>query len=390
MVFVFIAGGGKNTDKFLKILGFKSNTYGLTERKENQKLNDYVKEQLENCSSLTENVSSCFRRLMQLLLDETQVFQIQDSLVKVQEGMECHASNHFLGRELYKKKGELAGSFSQCTNLCLNGCFHGIVEGYFEEKKLFSSLVSQEIVKKDILSICDKKDPSKPYIYTECNHGIGHALMILTDMDLPRSLSFCDSLKRTGDDREQKCYSGAFMENFASAINPDHKTKYTKSDDLFYPCNILDDRYLTECYGYLALYFIDMTDTNWEEVIRLCNQVPNKYRWICFSQLGENIVGTIEENQLRSKTCDLVVDEEYRRECVKGGVMALGGRYIEDAIPMNEFCESVSEKDKSICYQQMGRSIFNWGYNQQEKDIVCKEVADLKYQEYCLSRVVGV
>lgn len=353
---------------------------------------DYIASQVEACYRSTSR-GSCYRDLARLFLSQFSMREILDVFRENERKPEfyadCHEISHYLGRQEYRNRGSMSKAFSQCTQSCLNGCYHGVVEGYFQEKSLLIGGLNDETLKQEISGICGTKDSSEPYVYNECNHGIGHALMLITNMDLPRSLALCDTLPGLSGDEPEKCYDGVFMENFASATNPAHTTQFIREEDPLYPCNTLEEKYAWACYSFQALYFLERAKGNWQEAMRLCSQVPENYQRICFSQLGENIAGFSQDRGEWRDMCALSVSSEQRGYCVEGVVRALGGRFIGDASYMLQFCAEVEVEDKEICYSQIGESINNWGYDFERRKIVCAGVKDQEFIQECTRPIAG-
>ena len=95
--------------------------------------------------------------------------------------------------------------------------------------------------------VCGKaEDYQKPIEFNECLHGMGHAAMFITDMELLESLSLCDTFSEQR--HIERCYSGVFMENSSSSTSFDHVSKYIRKDDPFYPCNSIKEKYQSLCW----------------------------------------------------------------------------------------------------------------------------------------------
>lgn len=161
----------------------------------------------------------------------------------------CHEVTHYVGRAAYAETKSVALAYEQCAPACHGGCYHGVIEGYLKQKNISVNQVNDTTVTQEIRTACgDERDYDAPRIYWECFHGIGHALMFITDSDLMRSLRLCDALPEQG--QREACYSGAFMENSSSSTNVDHPSKYLDPRDPMYPCTVLEEKYLNLCYQY--------------------------------------------------------------------------------------------------------------------------------------------
>ena len=308
------------------------------------------------------------------------IFEAEES--KPQIFARCHEVTHYLGRLEYKNKQSIMEAYKECSPVCHGGCYHGVIEGYFLQKNI--SVYGNPNITGEILKACGKlEDYEQSRLYYECQHGIGHAMMLITGDELPDSLKLCDSL-RNSEEREA-CYSGVFMESSSSSTNDYHTSKYTKADDPLYPCDILDDRYLRLCYSYQSSYFSIITKYSWDETIKLCNMVPEKYRDGCFKIMGSNQVGFTQNQTLMKDDCYLIKDDKMRDFCVQGVVDSLGGRYKGDINRIVNFCGAVNYENKESCYRRMGVQLSGWD---QKNTSGCNK-AEEKYKQFCFNAALS-
>lgn len=268
----------------------------------------------------------------------------------------CHTALHFVGQEIYKQSYGLPMALNQCTHVCFEACLHGTVEGYLSEKNL--DYTSSQVLSQEIPLICGERENYQyEGLFNQCIHGIGHALMYLTQSDLPFSLESCDYLKN-GPEREW-CYSGAFMENSNSSTNKDHPSKFVKKDDPFFPCKILDKKYLKMCYELQSFKFYDFARKDWIKTIALCKEVPTDYRQNCYKSIGSMQVGFSQDNATIINNCNLFPSEE-KNTCINAVVATLATRFGGNEQVINNFCSELATKDKIFCYTQMGISLAAW------------------------------
>lgn len=293
----------------------------------------------------------------------------------------CHTTLHFLGRELYKVKKNTKDSLSLCTSACFQGCNHGVLEGYLEEKGVSND--NDVALRDEIVKICGQgENYEKQELYNECLHGLGHALMFVTDGELPRSLYLCDSL----DDQKKRdwCYSGSFMENSTSSTNIDHPSKYLKAEDPLYPCNILEEKYLDMCYTLQGLYYADLTEHDVKKTAELCQKVPQNYKIGCFRAIGQGQVGITQELSKIKNDCNLVGESEFVQACIQGAVGALSTRYSGNAKLLIEFCGLLEEENKKVCYEAMKSYLRGWVNNPEDLRSICLEIPEEQYKAMCL------
>lgn len=327
----------------------------------------------------------CYRKLVSDLLTQftpQEIFEVlQDTQQETAVFNRCHTLNHFIGQRLYQMAGDLPAAFASCSDLCTNGCYHGVVEGYAQKNYVSADSAGYAAFVGEIGRICaDGRIGGLAY---ECYHGIGHALMVMTNMDVPVSLGFCDILSTTAENPVQLCYAGVFMENFASASADAHASRFLKAEDPLYPCNTLKEPYLRECHRRQAFYFLDVTNKDWDKTVALCGQIRKDYQPMCIFQVSENIAGWLEDISVATQRCSKLSSDNLQNACVSGVVSTLHERYPADHSRMVAFCASVENNNKKSCYGQIGMSASDWGKNSDESIAAC-ELVVAQHKDACL------
>lgn len=335
----------------------------------------------------------CYMNVANMFFTAYPLHEILDTF-KREEGKEevfsrCHEVTHFLGRLEYEKTNDTKKALSTCTGVCHGGCYHGVMEGYLKDKLSDVSLPTDEQLGREVAGMCgDASDYDSTRLYGECLHGVGHALMFVTEADLPRSLRLCDGL--TPGTAPEVCYGGVFMENSSSSTNADHPSKFLKADDPLYPCTALDDRYKKICYAYQSSYFVELTRQNWSEVIRLCETVPPPYQDGCFRFVGSNQVGRTQELAVMRDTCLIVQEPSLRRSCLQGVVAGLGGRYIGNMKKMSSFCQLVSREATRPCFTAIGEVVRTWTNDSASESLYCQQLEDKDFVSWCREGVTKI
>ncbi len=325
----------------------------------------------------------CYSNLAADISSNYETEDILEALSKTENIAEvfsqCHQLTHYLGRNEFRESRSISDSYSVCTPVCWGGCYHGAMEQYFWEKGIQLYTDDSSEISKEIVHACGKQeDYENSRIFFECLHGIGHAMMFITDGDLPYSLLLCDSLEN--GQKRVACYGGAFMESSSSSTS--HPSKFIKEDDPMYPCNMLDERYLETCYAYQSSHFARISRFNWTEVGILCGKVPEKYSLGCFEVIGSNQIGSYMEPKRFLETCNIFGNKENRQSCYQGILSGLAGRYKEEHQRMIDFCNLVSEDEKQFCFTTMGMMMRQWSHNQENFQPVCRALGN--YSNQCL------
>ncbi|MBI2034588.1 MAG: hypothetical protein HYT11_02540, partial [Candidatus Levybacteria bacterium] len=294
----------------------------------------------------------------------------------------CHEVTHYLSRLEYEKQKSIAKVYAQCDSTCHGGCYHGTLEAFLKEKEdQFGANLSREFAK-----VCgNPRDYQKPLEFNECLHGMGHAAMFVTEMELPTSLKLCDSFEK--QDHKERCYTGVFMENSSSSTSFDHASLYIKADDPFYPCNSLEEKYLSLCWQYQSSYFSIISKQDWNKVASLCLQIPEKYWDRCFRTIGTNQVGFTRSFQVIKDDCDLMPSAHFQSICVAGVISSLSYRFVGDTNKMIDFCSLVDNQHKEACFKQMGTSLLDWDNSKELAKRECEKIPDAKGASWCIDAI---
>ena len=346
----------ENVNRLIKEYN-KKITFNFRAIAKNEDPSSYVREQLKVCYDLGGR-DSCYRQAAQALYESLglsqnlEIFKTNEEYPQVYA--RCHEVTHYLSRLEYERLGNLSKVYSQCDATCHGGCYHGTLEAYLKEKDGEKNFNLQN----DFAKICGKEDDyQKPIEYNECFHGLGHAAMFVTEMELFDSLKLCDTVK--DQKLKERCFTGVFMENSSSSTSFDHKSIYIKEDDPFYPCNSLDEKYQAVCWQYQSSYFAIISGQDWQKVAGLCLKVPEKYQERCFRTIGTNQVGFTSSLQTMKSDCDLMPTGEVRDICVKGDVSSLAYRFVGDSRKMIDFCLLANPENRESCFKQMANVLLD-------------------------------
>ena len=163
------------------------------------------------------------------------------------------------------------------------------------------------------MTIC-KSDVLALYRTGDCVHGVGHAMMYLSDYDVPKALEYCSLFE--SDPLDYYCSTGAFMEYVATFDVRDNET-----NSLFYPCDQSD--YPAACFRYKLGYVVQRYYTEGKqlkEIIEGCLELEGKYRLGCFHGIGNALVGSIQSDQVDfGDVCSFgTKDDQYM--CIEGAI----------------------------------------------------------------------
>jgi len=365
-------------------------TKGLRLKGQNEDINEYISSQMNICYSSISHVDTCYQDVAALFMRQfsfTQILSVfQNNEQRPEIFARCHEVTHFLSRIEYDNKKDISTVYNECTSVCHGGCYHGVIEEYFKDKQIATSQSGEEIMKKFIPLVCGELESYKiPRVYSECLHGIGHAAMFVNNEDVPIALKTCDYLSTT--ENRETCYGGVFMENSSSSTTEitSYLTKYTKADDPLYPCDVLDKKYLPDCYFYQSSYFAFLARWNWQQVGQLCLKVPREYQNSCFRTIGTNQVGYTQDIPLMKRDCESLPTTVAIDECVKGVIDSFVGRFVNDTSRIITFCELVSSSQKQLCYREAGWGIASWSTKHEDAVNTCNQLPTAEDRNWCIN-----
>lgn len=309
----------------------------------------FIIERIRHCT--TEPRASCYRDLAEELVGRYDLPAIGAAMAEAERDpaafQKCHETMHYVGQAAYRKNPQVGAVLSSGSPVCFAGFYHGALEAHLIE--IGASGASPEGIQRlrsKIPALCrDLGRVSKDY--RECLHGLGHALMFVTDGELPITLAFCDQLAVVAD--REWCYSGAFMENSTSSTNPDHPSRYLRSSDPSYPCPELEERYRSTCFILQTFYAAELFAYDWGKTAEFCRRIPEAYRMQCFHAIGQIAVGSGEDPRLMKQICESFSGSAERASCRQGVLAAIGERY-EDPFPrMENFCREFAGTEREAC-----------------------------------------
>ncbi len=268
-----------------------------------------------------------------------------EALYDAQSFMEvdCHQRAHDLGRYAYDIYGAFA--FALASHECQSGSLHGSTEALFRDRGTTN-------LQADVAVLCGSTPNS--FFQHQCVHGVGHGLLAWTSYELYDALPLCDQLD-TAFNRES-CYSGVFMENVVGGLSGSmgHTTEYLSDDDPHYPCNALDEKYVSPCYYYQTSHMILVYERDFQKLADGCAEAPPTAHRDCFLSMGRDVGQETRGDPAASiEICGYIKVPANHASCTVGSVQdrfwELGG--ADEAMTL---CDMVEEETaKSDCYNMI-------------------------------------
>ena len=319
-----------------------------------------------------------------------------------------HVFAHAIGIHAYSPDLELTEVFRQCSVLFQSGCYHGVIQAEFMAHGVADGPT--------VSGLCGPYDTAQDrWLFFQCLHGLGHALVMYYDHNLPRALHDCDFL--TSSWNRESCYGGALMENIVSVTNPHHPAselmasplgravsaergdhihsgmasseiltewKPLKEDDLHYPCSVLDDRYRSACYMMQTSAMLWLNGGDIAGAAEACAEAPDAWRRTCFQSLGRDVSARTAQQPEPSLAECRKTPEEYRAWCYVGLVK----NFVDLTATTDKafsFCGLVEDFARRLCYAAVGEQIWTLYGTPGERRAACAVVESPELRAACLS-----
>ena len=257
----------------------------------------------------------------------------------------CHHIAHHVAEFLLGYfNGNLTKAISHVGNACGNALYHGVVENYFSIKVLLDDVEVEDL---DITSPCTNVGSSEDSnLHQQCVHGIGHSLAKVYDFDVFDAIKRCDEFDEPVD--QDRCADGIFMENGNEYYY--HGGGSFDEDDIFYPCNEIDEKYKFRCYFYQGYHILSLNHHSYNESFEDCKEITDGEQFIvrCIRAVSEDMV-----YQYFYKDHDKIVemckelDPKYQWDCIDISVFTLT-LYIDPQMAA-DFCDLIQEDFEEDC-----------------------------------------
>lgn len=307
-----------------------------------------------------------------------------------------HEYAHAIGITGFQVESSVGTAFARCSEIFQSGCYHGVIQAY-----LFSVLDPGLVGDSGrINNICRefRGQSQGQWLLFQCVHALGHGLTSFYHHDLIRALQACDALEEGWD--RHSCYGGAFMENVVHVTHPHHQTTRmhaadrqtgrdavtqtsfvpVKANDPLYPCSILEERYLTDCYLMQTSIILYHNHGDLAAAARTCDGAPVGMRTWCYQSLGRDISAyTLQQPEESIRLCSLG-HSDYQPWCYVGLVKNFIDVTAKAESGMN-FCSRVpGSVNRMKCYEAIGEEIGALTAQETQREALCRQATGDLYE----------
>ncbi len=258
----------------------------------------------------------------------------------------CHRISHMIGSAAFAKyDGNVARTFAVGSATCASGYYHGILERAFVGVNTKAKLVD---VARELCSGSGIR--RRGFLDYQCQHGLGHGLMIQTGYDLPLALATCARLTTRWDD--VVCTGGAFMENVTTRFG--FRSQWLADDDPLYPCGRIALRNRRACYLRAAVRVIAFHDNDFVKAAATCEALAPEWARACFRGYGRDAVSEARYSSAKIiSLCRLAAD--VQDDCLYGAARTVGDGAGSDGVKRAaKLCRLAPEDDRDSCFAGTG------------------------------------
>ena len=279
---------------------------------------------------------------------------------------DCHPIAHKIGAGgLLRYEGDVGKAFAAGNGTCGSGYYHGLLQW-----KL-AGVAADKVASVAGTACEDAEIRSNAFNYYQCNHGLGHGLMLYTGLDLPAALDYCHQLKAPGT--PVMCSGGVFMENQSSSFGLHSKWLSTKN--LLYPCNSKlvrgDDKLY--CYLLITSHILPIVGNDWVKTADWCRRSEQGWVNICFQSYGRDVSGAAGRNPQRMRDlCAMAGSGE--KECIFGAIRDVMNNDNQDPNGA-AFCKIVKPRFRAYCFFGLGSILGTQHADAEGKRAACEQFA---------------
>jgi hypothetical protein len=259
---------------------------------------------------------------------------------------DCHRIAHVIGSAAFARYDQnVARTFAVGSATCASGYYHGILERAFVGVNTKTKLV--EVAR----SLCRGSGVRRRgFLDYQCQHGLGHGLMIQTGYNLPIALSTCARLATRWDD--VVCTGGVFMENVTTRFG--FRSSWLKDDDPLYPCDRISARHRRSCYLRAPVRVLAYHGSDFTKAAATCAGLDRPWVTACFRGLGRETVSAARYSAPEIVSLCAAAGA-YRGDCLYGAARTVGdGSGLEGARDAAELCHRSPQGERSSCFAGVG------------------------------------
>ena len=297
----------------------------------------------------------------------------------------CHFIVHGIGWGLYKNEPEnwqnlIVESRKECTYAEQMGIIEYVTQ----------NLPNGKITKDFVSELCGINPKAN------CNHAVGHMMLLETQNNLSKSIDLCYGLKNK--DQRYHCLTGTFMEKIAATNLVAHglapkdwtyTTMWKRINDFEDLCRSYGGKESVACWREMAHPIAQLHKSDPKKVFKHCNSAPNAEAvWACKTHVIHDLSSPKRFNlNVLRPMCILEGDNDPRFEshCYSALVnIKINSLGLEGSSDVIKFCDSVPPKHSRRCFNSIFRSLKSLKINNKDLKEFCNKFP-INYRKPCMN-----
>ena len=288
----------------------------------------------------------------------------------------CHPIAHKIGAGgLLHFESDVGKAFVDGNGTCGSGYYHGLLQWKLAGVK------AEDVAAVAATACEDPEIKANAFNYYQCDHGLGHGLMLYTSLDLPKALDYCHQLNT--EFNAVSCSGGVFMENQSSSFGL--KTKWLSNTKLLYPCNtkLVQRQDKLYCYLLVTSHILPNVGGDWVKTADWCRKSEPAWIETCFESYGRDVSGSAVQNPDRIRElCKSAGSGE--RSCLYGAARDIINNNSQD-LGAKRLCETVKSKFRGHCFFGIGTILGTQHADAEGKSAACAQFAKGEDHAQCMS-----
>jgi hypothetical protein len=326
---------------------------------EPESIESMVTETYEQCKTglRDESMSKelCYARALQTVARSRGAEDAFTVLFEIQkmdpDAIGCHFVSHGIGYGAYERDPEQwQQSINTINQACTYGAIHGVIEKYILS---LQSGLTREIIPQ----ICGSEPIS------DCNHIIGHLLLVETNGNIDEALELCTVFEDSA--QREFCYTGVFMEQVTAV-------------------NLLNHGIVTESW------------MDWparvDSLEKLCTMYDSEREVACWQEIVHAVAVKFQNDPEETFVfCSKSRNAEAASKCRYHAIGILAAARNFDLFVMKDMCLLPQRQDQNFqqnCYVQLVASVLSTSYEKASEAIdFCSTLELEPFQHACLQQI---
>ena len=150
-------------------------------------------------------------------------------------------------------------------------------------------------------------------------------------------------------------------------------------DNLMFPCNEVDAKYIPQCYHYHTTYLLSQNKGSVMESFSDCDIIiPEEFVKYCYHGMGRELLNVSKGDlSMINKLCQMGEQAQYYKDCFRGMVMILVNWDRDPSIGF-VFCENIPNHSKIDCFDALGKWIIMLHSEENKRIELCSNIENIE------------